>query len=439
MCGIVGMITKNRFGFQHQNLKVFEQLLFLDTLRGDDSTGVFAVNNLGNVGIAKSAVTGEQFIKTKEWETFRGELFRNGWAVVGHNRKATRGKVNDDNAHPFWVEDKLVLVHNGSFYGSHNHLKDTEVDSHAIAHTLAEHGSDDIAGALKKVNAAYALVWYDVEKKQLNIIRNDQRPLHFVETGDAWYFASEYQMLEFVLSRERIKVDDAIYSFDSSELNSWTLKDDHTSVVSSNKIDCAYKYTAPPPSQVSPKSAFHNHSYNAFAHHHGACDTPPVENKATSIVPFTPRSAPIPPVRLAADPDILTSNKVPVMPWMTKKTLRVAKGLFDFYKVGSKIMVEVDDFVSTGDNLKYFTVTGNTLDEHRMPVAFNVSKTLLDSLTNPETTQVENAVFEIEVQHNSWKRTDVNEPKDIDDAEGVMIVIGKNPVLRFDGRGHGIQ
>ena len=117
MCGIVGVVSKHTNGFSSPEMDMFQNMLFVDTMRGWDSTGVFGVDNYGNVGIAKAAMHGADFICTKEFKEFKSHAIKNGIFAVGHNRAATRGTINDENAHPFYVEDKIVLVQNGSWRG----------------------------------------------------------------------------------------------------------------------------------------------------------------------------------------------------------------------------------------------------------------------------------------------------------------------------------
>ena len=206
MCGIVACINKNpRRGYTHKSLEVFSTLLLLDTLRGKDSTGVYAVDANGNVSIAKDIVTGGEFTKSKEYQEIHRKMYQNGFALVGHNRAATRGVVTDTNAHPFWYEDKVVLVHNGTFVGDHKKHADVEVDSEALAHLLGQHEVDQVEDVFNKINAAYACVWYDTRDTSINIIRNEQRPLHWFDAGDCYFVSSEKQILMFALARNDIK------------------------------------------------------------------------------------------------------------------------------------------------------------------------------------------------------------------------------------------
>jgi glucosamine 6-phosphate synthetase-like amidotransferase/phosphosugar isomerase protein len=204
MCGLVGVISSYSNGFNHSEVGLFTDLLFLDTIRGFDSTGVFGVENTGNVYIHKEASNGLTFLQTKEFKEFKTNLYRDGKFAAGHNRAATRGAVVDENAHPFWVDDKIILMQNGTYKGSHTHLKDTVVDTEAVAHVIAEGTS--ITESLQKVNASYALVWYNADTGELNLIRNSERPLYLAEfstSGIAW--ASEECFLDFAFKRNDIK------------------------------------------------------------------------------------------------------------------------------------------------------------------------------------------------------------------------------------------
>lgn len=218
MCGIVGAVSSSTSGFFQAHQSAFEGLLWADTLRGADSTGVFGVNRYGNVDYLKSKGDPSVLFRTPEWKEFNDDIYSQFHMVVGHNRKATRGATSDENAHPF-VEDNTILVHNGTLY-NHTSLTDkkVEVDSHAILHSIVERG---IEKTIEELDGAFTLVWYHADDKKLHICRNDQRPLHIANTQGAWFFASEDKMLKWILDREDIKIVDmtnckpgTLYTFD---------------------------------------------------------------------------------------------------------------------------------------------------------------------------------------------------------------------------------
>jgi predicted glutamine amidotransferase len=202
MCGLVAFITKNSHGLTKDQVDAFDNLLFIDALRGMDSTGVFMVERNGDMELAKEATPSFVYRSTPEYKALMQTAYRSGRALVGHNRAATRGVITDQNAHPFVVDDRITLVHNGTLYGDFKKLttENVDVDSHAIAHKIHECG-DDVEAALQQIDGAYALIWHDFKNNTLNFIRNEQRPLHYVEVKDGWIWASEANMLAWILAR----------------------------------------------------------------------------------------------------------------------------------------------------------------------------------------------------------------------------------------------
>lgn len=198
MCGIVGIISKSTSGLFHTDLDVFENMLVCDSLRGEDSTGVFGIYKNRQARTLKVAAEPHMLFRCNEWGDFRTKALSSMQVVVGHNRSATRGAVTTTNAHPF-REGNIVLVHNGTLHNQKDFNKDVEVDSHAITHALNERPAKDV---LKEIDGAFAFVWYDRAKQKLFMARNSERPLSFVETTTNIYFASEAGLLEYVLGRK---------------------------------------------------------------------------------------------------------------------------------------------------------------------------------------------------------------------------------------------
>jgi hypothetical protein len=226
MCGIVGFITTQTKLGEPDRSKFLKQALIIDTLRGDDSTGVFGVEHEssfddGSAYWFKQLGGGESFTDAKEyWENFYDVTkYR---CVVGHNRAATVGAVATSTAHPF-VEGPITLVHNGTLTRTSNlpmamaGLKGVTVDSHAIAYNLAHHPVDEVVSTL---HGAFALVWHDARDDSVNVVRNSKRPLHFGmnKAGNTLYFMSEGEMLALLDSRLRLNVENIYYPSEGQHL-----------------------------------------------------------------------------------------------------------------------------------------------------------------------------------------------------------------------------
>lgn len=223
MCGIVGVIAKNKGGLFKGHVMMLEQLLWADQLRGTDGTGIFYDSYTG-IKIHKKPNDASSMIGEKVFDDALSEAVREGHFIIGHNRAATRGKHTWENTHPF-TEDGITMVHNGTLF-SHKELAPVEVDSHAICIHMAKNG---FKSTLKEVDGAFALVWYDAVSSTLNLARNTQRPLNLVETQTSWIICSEAGLGVWIAERNNQKVESVIslesghvYSFDIKDLQEYT-------------------------------------------------------------------------------------------------------------------------------------------------------------------------------------------------------------------------
>jgi len=210
MCGIVGLVTKSTNGCTAFQQELFAEMLVCDAIRGEDSTGIFAVNNSGNVTYIKLASHPFNLLKTSEYLTLKQDSWNSGRILVGHNRKASSGAISNENAHPF-AFGPIVLVHNGFIdnFRSLVHHKEREknnieVDSHALTSLLARNDPMKIIPELK---GAFVIIWYNATEKKLYFVRNTERPFSLVDINDGIYFASEKGMLRWLLHRHQAKAE----------------------------------------------------------------------------------------------------------------------------------------------------------------------------------------------------------------------------------------
>lgn len=249
MCGLVGMAGN----VVEQDKKAFNLLLRLDVVRGWDSTGVAVIDRAnGNINLYKHIGPPEYLYGQEEHFDARG-MYKGpaGKVFIGHNRAATKGKVTDENAHPF-VHDGIVGAHNGTLT-SVSKLEDGykfEVDSEAIFYNLSLYEPKSV---IANVWGAYALTWYDDGTDKLYIVRNGERPLWYCRRNDkdVIYWASEKWMLERALSACRI-MHGEIKMFDMDTL--YTLDVSSVNPSDFRKIDWEVEkdvkgYTPPPPAK----------------------------------------------------------------------------------------------------------------------------------------------------------------------------------------------
>lgn len=204
MCGLVGIAGD----LSHTHEKVMKQLFLLDYFRGLDSTGFAAVRNGGEVHIAKGACDPITLFHDRRFITalsgFNSKIF------LGHNRAATRGVVNNFNAHPF-QSGHITCAHNGTLdYSSASYLEDMlgekfNVDSQALVAAIAAFGVQE---TISSVSGAWSLTWYDAKEDTLNFLRNKERPMWFCWSADfkLILWASEWWMLESVARANSIEL-----------------------------------------------------------------------------------------------------------------------------------------------------------------------------------------------------------------------------------------
>lgn len=418
MCGLVLVVSKLQNGFSVEQQTIFQTLLWLDTLRGEDSTGVALISNIGNVNIAKDAIQGTEFVGTKEYTDLHNQAWQDGWAMLGHNRKATKGSITDTNAHPFVAEDNIVLMHNGSFHMDHRTLKDTECDSEAIAHVLQRY--EDPAEALRKVNAAYALIWYNVAGKTINVIRNSQRPLWYMETKDSHIFASENPFLQFVKDRHKLQLITGMFEIKEYHLISMTLGDNKETSITTKDIDCSYfKYNTSYESNINRYQGYHPY-INEDTVYTNTCEV--VQNHPPYIITSDKANKKIIRTRLPEYSkkivERILSNKGKMA--VFKDYMHVSNEL----KQGSKLKVIVDDMEEADDlpKTKDFLLIGKTLDNKYLHTSFYMHEDNFSNLM----TSTNSGMFEIEVDGITWHRVDTSS-KDIGNTTGIILVHGVNP------------
>lgn len=209
MCGIVGFVNGETGLFKDSDRMMY-QLLWSDSLRGFDSTGVMVATG-DHYQFYKRGLTAPDYLRTLGYEKIIKPRIEAARVCIGHNRAATKTSVSDENAHPFVSNDrKIILVHNGFIENANALLPQgvwVTVDSNAIPLVLEDKGEKP---GLELLRGAYALAWYNTGDQTLNLARNAKRTLYFgyVKGKNTMVFGSEWLMLHWIMDRNGIEIEE---------------------------------------------------------------------------------------------------------------------------------------------------------------------------------------------------------------------------------------
>lgn len=207
ICGLVGVVGD----IWLKDKKAFDLMLKFDTHRGPHSTGVARVGMDNKVEVVKGVGTPWHLINEKPDEYYNDKMARdiqgNFKVLMGHNRWATVGEVNEANAHPF-THGKITGAHNGTLEHRALWAIDDDnlfgTDSECVMHNFNRHGA---VATIPKLSGAWCFTWYDSEEDTFNLIRNKERPMYFAwaKSGKTFYYASEAWIIETALDKVGIE------------------------------------------------------------------------------------------------------------------------------------------------------------------------------------------------------------------------------------------
>jgi hypothetical protein len=191
--------------------------VWMDTLRGDHSTGICAVpigEETKEPIVWKKALNGPDFLSLGRTASIIGDIEKYS-ILMAHNRAATNGNLINQNAHPFQFEH-ITLAHNGHINnawplvptGKSCHVN---VDSAQVAFAMAYGDEKDI---LERCQGNFAFTWHNAKDGTLNFARNSGRPLKFCYTKgeNTMWWMSERTMLVSVLDRNEVEIEGPFFN-----------------------------------------------------------------------------------------------------------------------------------------------------------------------------------------------------------------------------------
>jgi len=209
MCGIVGYIgPKNGIEISLNGLRRLEY-------RGYDSAGLAA---LFGDKIVCQKTRGKVLVLEEELSSDS----RESHLVIAHNRWATHGEPNKDNAHPhFDCNKNIFLVHNGVIENYRSlkkwliekgHKFKSETDTEVIAHLIEEHYEGDLLKSVQKtlnlLEGAYGLAIICEQEPDKLIIAKKGSPLAIGVCNKGEYIIASDPIAIIEYTKKVIYLDD---------------------------------------------------------------------------------------------------------------------------------------------------------------------------------------------------------------------------------------
>lgn len=233
-CGIFGAVAKKSKKINLHKVKI---LGLYNQTRGKDSCGYFYNGTLKKNANAESLWS--NFIE----KNIIDEPNVTNNVFIGHCRQKSTGKVDKESAHPFEIDEKLIIAHNGTLQ---NHFelcnkynidhKDISVDSEALGKLIVERGFDILneyrgyaALLMHKLDDPNTLYVYHGESKEWVNAKEmqEERPLFLMETPEAIYFSSMDSALLAIRTDEKqhparlkcnkvYRIHEGVFDYDNS-------------------------------------------------------------------------------------------------------------------------------------------------------------------------------------------------------------------------------
>lgn len=188
MCGIFGLIVKEKNYNKKELIKIFEYIAYLSQIRGKDSSGIcYKFQYIKKVKVIKGPLSVKKLIRSREYNKLKEEILHNindnVFLAFGHARLVTNGTQLDQVNNQPVIKDGIIGVHNGiitnvdELWNKHYYLNrefeiDTEFFLSYVSYLMQNKEKGEISSELSALLTNKELIG-TVSIAYLNTFRDD--------------------------------------------------------------------------------------------------------------------------------------------------------------------------------------------------------------------------------------------------------------------------
>lgn len=189
--------------------KVLTHLFYINSYGQVDGSGIMWMEKEGASYYLKDSIPSPEFLNSKGFTELHKNMSTKRF-LAGHTRYSTVGKNSPENSHPFH-EGKYLGMQNGTISNNHlslvpNKISPCEVDSQSVFWSMSKQG---IEATFEAYEGAGVFLFFDVEAKTFNIVKNNKRTLHRAKLSgfNSYLFCTDAHALELVCARASLPID----------------------------------------------------------------------------------------------------------------------------------------------------------------------------------------------------------------------------------------
>ncbi|MBL7053952.1 hypothetical protein ISS06_01995 [Patescibacteria group bacterium] len=215
MCGIFGVITKEKTNFKQK--KLIKSLFILSESRGKEASGIALIDDK-KINVCKTPNRARYFIKSKSFNKCFAKINKNFIGCIGHSRLVTDGYEHENKNNQPVIKNKLAVIHNGIIVNTKDlwrdyskEIKQSQLDTEIIPVIISSelNNNKNLSETIKILfNKIYGMTSVAILFNNLNnlLLATNNGSLYYLldESNNIFAFASEFYILKKFIKKNKL-------------------------------------------------------------------------------------------------------------------------------------------------------------------------------------------------------------------------------------------